>query len=240
MNHKLIKIQYIIYIMEKKINERLTFRNMVNNKKKKKIKILVKLKEELNNNKINKTKNIICPICKENIRIKIEDYKIKLYECKNDHIIYNILFEEYEDTQFIDTSKIICEICKEKNKGNSYDNLFYRCNQCKLNICQLCKLNHNKNHNIINYELKDYICDMHNEGFVKYCAKCKKDICLFCEYAHKNHDIIFYNNIIEDIKKLKNDKNEYKKEFDIFNNNIDNIIYKLKRVKENMNIFQYI
>ena len=47
-----------------KINEKLTFRNMVNNKKIKTIKIIVKLNEELNENKINKLKSIICPICK--------------------------------------------------------------------------------------------------------------------------------------------------------------------------------
>ena len=93
-----------------KINEKLTFRNMVNNKKRKKIKIVVKLNEELNKNKINKSKDIICPICKESIRIIIEDYKIKLYECKNNHIIDKILLDEFEDTQNIDMSEILCEI----------------------------------------------------------------------------------------------------------------------------------
>ena len=141
-----------------KINEQLTFDKIVNDKNINKIKILVYLiNEELNMNNITKSKNIICPECKENIRIKIEDYKIKLYECKNNHIIDNIILEEYEKTQNIDISKIKCDICKEKNKGNTRDNLFYRCIKCKINICPLCKLKHKKSHNIINYELKDYI-----------------------------------------------------------------------------------
>ena len=50
----------------------------------------------MSNNNIIKSKSIICPECKENIRIKINDYKIKLYDCKNGHNIDNILFEEYE------------------------------------------------------------------------------------------------------------------------------------------------
>ena len=101
--------------------------------------------------------------------------------------------------------------------------MFYRCNICKINICPLCKIKHDNNHKIINYELKDYICSEHNEGFIEYCIKCKKDICLSCENNHKNHKTIFYKNIIRDINNIKNDINEYKKEIDIFYNNIDEI-----------------
>ena len=38
---------------------------------------------------------------KENIRIRIEDYKIKLYECNNNYIINNKILEGYEDAQYI-------------------------------------------------------------------------------------------------------------------------------------------
>ena len=65
-----------------KVNEELTF-EQINKENINKIKILVNLiNSEINKNKIIKSKNIICPKCKENIRIKIEYYKIKLYECK--------------------------------------------------------------------------------------------------------------------------------------------------------------
>ena len=37
-----------------------------------------------------KSKQIICPECKENIRISIENYKIQLYDCINFHNINNI------------------------------------------------------------------------------------------------------------------------------------------------------
>ena len=145
--------------------------------------------------------------------------------------------EKYEDTQYIDISKIECEICKENNKANIHNNILYRCNKCKINICPLCKIKHDKNHNIINYEIKDYICEEHNEGYVEYCKECKKDICLSCENNHINHETILYKNIIRDINKVRNDMNEYKEEIDKFNNNIDDIINKLNKVKENMKIY---
>ena len=88
--------QLLYYLYQgNKINEDLTFEQIIssNDKEYNKIKILVNIINE-NDNKINtliKSKYIICPKCKENIRFKIEDYKILLYECKNGHEINNIL-----------------------------------------------------------------------------------------------------------------------------------------------------
>ena len=52
-------------------------------------------------------KEIICPKCYENILIKLNEYKINLFNCKNNHNINNILLNEYENN--IDISKIICD-----------------------------------------------------------------------------------------------------------------------------------
>ena len=49
-----------------------------------------------------KPKIIVCPECKENIKIDIIDFKINLYECKNGHKIENILLNEFEETQKIE------------------------------------------------------------------------------------------------------------------------------------------
>ena len=38
-----------------------------------------------------KIKRVICPECKEISKIKIEDYKLNFYDCKNGHNIKNIL-----------------------------------------------------------------------------------------------------------------------------------------------------
>jgi len=148
------------------------------------INILVISIDEKNSNYLIKSKYIICPECKENIKFKINDYKIKLYGCKNGHNIDNILLEEYENTQKIDISKIICNICYKINKSNTYNNVFYICNTCKKNMCILCKFNHDKNHAIIEYEQKEFICEEHNEKYIKYCNTCKINICLVCYNEH--------------------------------------------------------
>ena len=51
------------------------------------------------NNNIIKSKSIICPICGESIRLDIINYKIKLSEYVNHHVIDNILLNAFENTQ---------------------------------------------------------------------------------------------------------------------------------------------
>ena len=206
--------------------------------KKEKIKILVNSLDNINNNKsIIKSKYIICPKCKENIKYKFDEYKITLYECKNGHRIDNILLDEFDKTQYIDISKIECNICKENNKSNTYKNELYKCLKCGINICPLCKLSHDKLHNIINYEKKNYICEKHNEIYIKYCDECKMNICIMCANEHKNHKNILFEDIIPNNDKIKEKMNELRKSIDIFNNNIEELIKKLEKVKENMEIY---
>ena len=127
---------YFVYngIEGYKFDENLTFEQMINSEDKKENKInLLAFKngkeEEIND--IIKSKDIICPICGECIKIDINNYKITLFECKNNHRIDNILLDEFENTQKIDYKKIICEICNDKNKSDSYNNIFYKCCNCK-------------------------------------------------------------------------------------------------------------
>ena len=44
----------------------------------------------INNTNIIKSNDIICPICKEICKYEIKNHKIKLYDCKNGHIIEDI------------------------------------------------------------------------------------------------------------------------------------------------------
>ena len=100
-------------------NEKLTYSQMINSydKERKLMNILVfNIDEKEENKSIIKSKNIICPKCGENIKMKIKDYKISLFECKNGHKIDNLSFDEFEKTQNIDLSKIICNICKKNPK----------------------------------------------------------------------------------------------------------------------------
>ena len=105
--------------------------------------------KEDNKDIIEKSKDIICPECKEPCKIKLNDYKIKLYECCNGHINDGIKIDNFPKTQDINISLIICDQCHIKNKGNTYNNDFYRCLNCKKNICVLCKPNHDPNHKIV-------------------------------------------------------------------------------------------
>ena len=204
-------------------NEELTFEEMINkeDKKRNKMSILVTKKENIDKeeeNDIIKSKDIICPKCGESIRMDIIDYKITLYECKNGHKIENILLDKFVNTQKIDRAKIKCEICKEKNKSIIYNNNFYRCITCKKNICQLCKLNHDKTHQIINYTDKYYICEKHNENYTSYCENCKMNICALCD-EHKSHKKIFFGDMVPNKDELiKNNKilKEYINLFNIF------------------------
>ena len=70
------------------------------NKRNKKIIILV---YNINNTIINENTNtrvsndVICPKCKEICKYEINNYKIKLYDCKNGHIIENIKLDEFKN-----------------------------------------------------------------------------------------------------------------------------------------------
>ena len=134
--------------------------------------------------KVRNPKDIICPRCKGNIFIDIKDYKINFHDCKAGHKIDGIPLNKYFETQTMDISDIKCKIC------NNISNEFFLCNTCNNIFCPLCKLYHEqneKNHIIINYEDRNYICKKHNNYHIKYCSICKKDICFNCQNEHIGH-----------------------------------------------------
>ena len=158
-----------------KINDNSILNEIINeeDKRRKIMNILFNENNEtiIKENKI-ESKEIICPKCYENILIQLNEYKINLFNCRNNHNIDNILLNEYENN--IDISKRICYNWKIKNKSNTYKNEFYRCNTCKINVCPLCKSNHNNNEN------KNYICEKHDMNYIKYCKDCKSNIRILC------------------------------------------------------------
>ena len=144
------------------------------------------------------------------------------------------MIKEFEDTQYIDLSNIKCGECKTNNKSISNNNEFYICLNCKINLCPLCKTNHSKSHNIINYDQKDYICEIHNEIYNSYCKTCHKNLCVLCENNHNSHSIKYLNNLSKDKKEL-NEKLEYlRKAINKFNAYANSIINVMNDAKENM------
>jgi len=233
------------------INKEKQLGEIINNEDKKlnQMNIIVYDLDEI---KIKDLKGIICPECNENVIININDYKLEM-KCINNHI-NTILLKDY--INIIDISKIKCIKCN-KNKNYTNNNEFFICLKCNINLCSLCQSFHDKNHIIINYDDKNYICNKHNENYNKYC--CNKNICKECDNEHINHKGIYYKDILPDlnddiklyIKKLKDEINNIKKNLnnimyniidniDIYYKIYNNIINNYKNNKKNYEIIQNI
>ena len=164
--------------------------------------------------------------------LQINNFKVRLYDCINEHDIGEISLEEFEDTQKIDESKIICQYCGNMNKCNSDNKSFFRCNSCKMNLCPICKNRHKNNHYIINYEDKNFICQNHNYPYSSYCLSCKKNICKSCEIEHKTHEILLFEKIDQNEDKLKNVSNNLKIIRDKIVDDIKDMIKRFNKVMD--------
>ena len=208
------------------------------NKKDNKMKVLVNLINEKNKEEVLiQSKDIICPKCNEPCKIKIENYKIKLYDCINNHIVENIKILDFQNTQKVNISNIICDICKVDNKSNSYNQEFYKCLTCGKNLCILCKTKHELEHNIIAYEQKNYICKKHNDFFAEYCKNCKQNLCFMCKMEHIEHNTIYFGDLMQEINKLSNNTSEIKIIIESLNQEIKDIIKKLSELTKILNIY---
>ena len=193
-----------------KVKEKLKFNEIVNkeDKERKKMNILVlEAYSMIDQKSLKEIKQVVCPICKEDCRLQIDNYKVKLFECIKGHPSNTFLLNEYALTTNIEESDIKCGKCNEKDKGNTYNNLFYICLNCNINLCPLCKASHDANHNMINYDDKNYVCFKHNELFNSYCNSCKKNTCILCENEHINHNLISYNKILSEKETKLNELN---------------------------------
>ena len=228
----------------KQLNPKLKLeKQMTNiNKNNKKMKVLVNLivEDKADEEKvIIKSKDIICPKCFEPCRIKIDDGRIKLFDCAKNHEIGNIKLSEFQETQKINISKIVCDKCKFKNKGNCSNNEFYKCLTCNNNLCVLCKQNHTSNHYIINYDQKNYICLKHNEAFIKYCFDCKQNLCFACE-EHEKHKSISLNELKPNIDKAKERLSTINNNIKQFISEVEKTLNKLNKLIEDLKIYEKI
>ena len=143
INKSQLDINNIYFVSDGQIllkNEKIM--NIMNNEEKlnnRKIILVLSINSTINNTNMIKSKDIICPICKEICIYEIKDHKIKLYGYKNGHIIDNIKLDDFNNTQNIDISQIIGDKCKNNSKLNTFNNEFFICYECKMNLCPLCK-----------------------------------------------------------------------------------------------------
>ena len=155
----------------------------------------------------------------------------------HNHVTENIKISEFKNTQNINISNIICDKCNSKNKGNTSNNEFYICLTCHQNLCILCQSYHDKKHNIINYDNKNYVCSKHNEPLIKYCNQCFTNYCFSCDEEHQGHDTISLLDLKPNIIETNNRLLELQKEIDIFNSEIKNIINQLNELIKAMDIY---
>ena len=201
--------------------------------------------KEINNN-INsyvKSQYIICPECKQNCLININDYKISLYNCYKDHSINNLSINEFIYTQYINESSIQCGECK-LNKANSHNNEFYICS-CGLNLCPLCQVNHRINkHNVFDFNKKNFWCIEHNEKFTSFCPDCKYNLCLKCELIHNiNHKLIEFKDILPNkhfVYKIKGMQNKFREYLDKLEEEINKIVKTLHSFLDSLNAYFHI
>ena len=210
------------------------------NKTDNKINVLVYNIDEDDDSNINEStaklsKEVICPICGENCLINFEDYMLNLNKCDNKHCKNRILLNKYKNTQMIYESKIKCKKC-ENTKSNTHKNMFYKCFTCNIDLCPLCKRQHNKDHIIVNYDEKNYYCHIHGQRYSSYCEDCEKNVCSNCDINHnKDHNYIYYREIIKNRK--KDNSNELKTIIDKFKNEIEDYINKFKKILSNLDIY---
>ena len=227
-------------------NQELTFAQMANSvdKNRKEMTIIVNdlTENSETNQKIIKSKNVICPTCKESTKIEFKNYQITLSDCKNNHKINNVSFDEFERGQNIDLSSIKCNKCTNKSKFDSYNKQFYKCCTCNINLCLLCKSNHDTNHIVLEYDEYHYKCGKHKETYTKYCKNCKKNICMLCENEgeHTNHNNIYLGDLLPNKNELKNRMNAFNEKLNKFNKHMNEIIDILNTVKNNVNEYSKI
>ena len=183
-------------------------------------------KNENKEEQLKEYKDIICPECGEICLIDINDYKIKLNKCINKHSTENILFDEFNDLSKNNELDIVCNKCN-KTKNEIYKNKLYKCCNCKINICPICKSKHNEDHLFIDFELKNYLCKVHGERYISYCQECNMNLCDLCELEHnKNHN---YNTLNKLMTNKENNINELRKKIDNLKKEVNNIIDKLNK-----------
>ena len=130
-----------------------------------------------------------CPKCSlipRIIQVNYENKKFMFrYFCPNNHT--ETIF--YKNMKKYDLNEIKCNECKDINNKS-----LYYCRECYNIICKKCiKIHQEKqiHKNIIDINVIDDICYIHNEINILYCKTCEESICNKCikSKKHKEHDI---------------------------------------------------
>ena len=150
-----------------------------------------------------------CPICLLIPRIISANYQMNKFTirflCKNNHT-QNI---EYKNLKKFCLKEIKCNECLNINNKSEY-----YCKECFNVVCRICTKFHQerkKHKNLININIIDDICPIHEENIILYCHNCEESICNTClkSEKHKGHEINELKFL--DLKNLKDKILKYKK-----------------------------
>ena len=95
------------------------------------------------------------------------------------------------------------------------------------------KIKNRYSNNNIKKEIEGYFCFIHNSNYKLYCSKCEKDICIHCKKeSHNNHKLIYYKDILPDLKEII----IVKKAFIEYENNFKKILKEIENWKEKIKV----
>ena len=198
--------------------------------------------------KLKISEHIICPKCKSMSEININNFKISITNCNNNHSMPGLYLNDFVNTQYIEESRIICQECKKSlNDLITSNNELLICN-CGIIICQSCFKIHKeeneklqkdnlKKHISLDYKDKDYFCLEHYTIYNGFCQKCKKNICNKCERKHNKHRINMFKKISPNdifIEKLKNMYKDLIKKIKTFNEELTMLMRLLNNISNNI------
>ena len=168
--------------------ENLTLSETANEEDKKRKKMNILVAENLDTPKgetdlIISSDEIICPICGKYSLMDLDNYKISLHGCENNHTKKDIILSEFLKSQYINLSKIVCSKCNN-NRSNIFKNEMYKCFDCNNNICPLCKSKHDNSHRLEEYDKYINICKKDLDYFTGFCKDCGDHYCMSCEEDH--------------------------------------------------------
>ena len=211
------------------IDGELTYEQIINEEDKKRNIMNILLKEIEIKDYINK--EIRCPKCNENILIKINDYKINMYNCKNGHKIDNILLNEFINMQKINISKnIINNYNKKYIKPNELlDNDIMPNNNLKNDLHEF-----NKYIDIFKKDINEIITKLNNiindiEIYYNICSNYSLNNHKNENLENINESLNYKNNILKDIKDIIKEDN--------IENKFKNLMILYNKINQNNNNF---
>ena len=222
------------------INEELSFSHCANrlDRSRNFMNVVIIEGQNLNDDSINlkKSNYVICPQCKENAFLSLNDFRLSVTGCKSEHKSEDLELKEFDKTQFVDQSKIFCDKCHiSKN-----DNIFFACIKCQQILCSRCCEEHDESHKdyIKDFEEIHFYCNLHCNEYSFYCTDCKKELCPLCKDEHKEHKLIIYDIIMQDYNNLKNKelKDTREKIFQL-KTIINGMIYQLNQLNKSLDAY---